>query len=199
MKRVALIFLFAFAACDLSGAPGKGVLVLQTGSDWCVSGERVRKSFESSEFRSGIGSGWELLVYDDMDSPTDEVKAKNAKIKDFVVRTKRFPAITCYSTDGKRRVFAQIENIPIGITPEKLALVIGRAVARKNKAQSLFEKAKSAKDESAADMYGQGFRLLASMMGPFHFNELTKGKSAWSDEWNALASLDTDDKYGWVI
>ncbi len=189
---------FAAVSFVLLGGPGKGILVLQTGSDWCVSGEQVRKSFESREFKSALGGGWELMVYDDMDNPTDSVKAKNAEMKDFIVRTKRFPAITCYDTENGRRIFAQIENVPGNLTAEKLSVVIGRAIARKNKATTLFKKAKSEKDEAAADMYGQGFDLLASMMGTFHFQELTKGKSAWSEEWTALAALDSGDRYGWV-
>ena len=57
------------AACGLAGAAsgadptveqalraGKGVLVLQVGSDWCVSGEDVRKTFESDAFRRAVGS-----------------------------------------------------------------------------------------------------------------------------------------------
>ena len=39
----------------LAARAGKGVLVLQTGSDWCVSGEKVRRVFESAEFRREVG------------------------------------------------------------------------------------------------------------------------------------------------
>ena len=51
----AMAFLPTSAAGDaLPG--GKGMLILQVGSDWCVSGEDVRKVFESDEFRRAVGS-----------------------------------------------------------------------------------------------------------------------------------------------
>ena len=177
---------------------GKGILVLQTGSDWCVSGERVRKVFESSEFRRMAGGKYVTAVYDDMDSPTEEAKAANALVKNILVRTKRFPAITCYAPGQTPRVFAQIENVPADVTPEKLAKAVARLAARKDQAEALFKKAASESGEKAADMYGEGFDLLAAMMGPFHFGELTKGKCAWSREWGELAKLDAEDTFGWL-
>ena len=62
--RLVLVFSLTFGASLFAADPkvdvqaaraGKGVLVLQTGSDWCVSGEQVRKVFESSEFRRAVG------------------------------------------------------------------------------------------------------------------------------------------------
>jgi hypothetical protein len=51
MKRIALAMMFVLAAalvaclpCVVHGARG-GMIVLQTGSDWCESGEDVRKVF----------------------------------------------------------------------------------------------------------------------------------------------------------
>lgn len=178
--------------------PGKGALVLQTGSDWCVSGEQLRKVFESSAFKSAVGSGYELYVYDDMDNPTDAAKAKNAQVSDFLIRTKRFPAITCYTPSPKLQVFAQIENISGSVTADALAKAIAKAAARKDKAESLFKKAAASKGEAAADLYGQGFDLMASLMGPFHFNDLTTGKRGWNEQWDALMTLDAGDRYGWI-
>ena len=177
---------------------GKGILVLQTGSDWCVSGERVRKVFDSAEFKRAAGGKYVLAVFDDMDSPTDEAKAANALVENVLIRTKRFPAITCYAPGPSPRVFAQIENVPGDVTPEKLAKVVAKLAARKDQAEALFKKAASERGEKAADMYGEGFDLLAAMMGPFHFGELTKGKCAWSHEWGELAKLDADDSLGWL-
>ncbi|MBP5791335.1 MAG: hypothetical protein J6W80_03660, partial [Kiritimatiellae bacterium] len=55
------------------------------------------------------------------------------------------------------------------------------------------------KGKESADLYGQGFDMLASMMGPFHFKELTsKGAHGWRKEWEELENLDAGDKYGWL-
>ena len=182
----------------LAAQAQKGVLVLQVGSDWCVSGENVRKAFESREFKKTVGGKYVLAVYDEMESPTDAVKAKNALVKDILIRTKRFPALTCYAPGKPPRVFAQIENIPGNVTPEKLARAIARVEARKDRAEALFQKAASAKGDAAADLYGEGFDLLAPMMGTFHQNELKKGKAAWTKEWEELKKLDAGDRLGWV-
>ena len=177
---------------------GKGILVLQTGSDWCVSGEKVRKAFESPAFAKAVGSKYELAVYDEMESPTDEVKQKNAPVSEVLIRTKRFPAITCYAPGKKPRVFAQIENVPYDVTPETLAKAIAKVAAKKDKAEALFKSASTRKGEAAADMYGEGFDLLASMMGPFHFKELTTGKWSWGEAWEKLSKLDEGDGFGWL-
>lgn len=182
----------------LAAQTQKGVLVLQVGSDWCVSGENVCKAFESREFKKAVGGKYVLAVYDEMDSPTDAVKAKNEQVKSLLIRTKRFPALTCYAPGKPPRVFAQIENIPGSVTPEKLARAIARLEARKDKAEQLFREAASAKGDAAANLYGEGFDLLAPMMGIFHQNELKKGKTAWTKEWEALRKLDAGDRFGWV-
>ena len=177
---------------------GKGILVLQTGSDWCVSGEKVRKVFENPAFAKAVGPKYVLAVHDEMENPTDEVKKANEAAAGILIRTKRFPAITCYAPGKKPRVFAQIENVPQDVTPETLAKAVAKVSAKKDKAEALFKSAASKKGEAAADMYGEGFDLLASMMGPFHFRELTDGKWAWSEEWGKLSALDEGDKFGWL-
>ena len=182
----------------LAARAGKGVLVLQTGSDWCVSGEQVRKVFESSEFRRAAGSKYLFAVHDEMEEPTDAVKESNAAVSDILVRTKRFPAITCYAPGTPLRVFAQLENVPGNVTAEKLAELVAKVSARKNQAEALFKKASSQKGEKAADLYGAAFDLLFPLMGTFHRDELTKGKCAWADEWKALSALDANDSLGWV-
>ena len=139
--RLVLVFSLTFGASLFAADPkvdvqaaraGKGVLVLQTGSDWCVSGEQVRKVFESSEFRRAVGSKYILAVYDEMEEPTDAVKESNALVSEILVRTKRFPAITCYAPGTRLRVFAQVENVPGDITAEKLAELVSKLSARKN-------------------------------------------------------------------
>ena len=180
----------------------KGVLILQCGSDWCVSGESVRGVFESTAFKKGkVAQKYALATYDEMDNPTPAAKAKNEDCKSLLIRTKRFPAITCYTPEMK--VFAQIENVPYDVDVESLSRAIARVTKRKDEAEALFKKAATLKGEEAADAYGQGFDILAAMMTSknltsFHFNELTTGKHGWRKEWDALTRLDAGDRYGWL-
>lgn len=184
---------------------GKGALVLQCGSDWCVSGESVRKAFESNDFQrfmraKGLESQYVLGVYDDMDNITDAVRAANERVSPILIRTKRFPAITCYALNGKDLcVFAQVENVPMSATGEKLGKAIANLTKKKDEAVALFRKAeKTSAPEEAADLYGRGFDILAKLMGPFHFQELTSGKCGWRKEWDALVKLDAGDRFGWL-
>ena len=73
--RFLLAVLVAAASEALFAAPsildraadvGKGVIILQAGSDWCVSGEDVRKVFEGDVFRRSVGSKYLFAVYDDI-------------------------------------------------------------------------------------------------------------------------------------
>ena len=154
--------------------------------------------FEGAEFRRALGSKYLFATYDEMETPTEEAKSANAAVSDILVRTKRFPAITCYAPGKKLRVFAQIENVPGDVTAEKLAKVIAKYTERKDRAEALFKKAASEKGAKAADLYGEAFDMLFPMMGTFHRDELWKGKCAWSHEWEALSSLDSNDSLGWV-
>ncbi len=193
---------FACAACEAvtleseAQRGAKGALVLQVGSDWCVSGEKIRKAFESPEFKRVAASKFALGIYDDMDEPTPAVKAKNEDVKSLLVRTKRFPALTCYSPAMK--IYAQIENIPQSVGGERLAKAVLKQTKKREMAEALFKKAASAKGEEAADCYGRAFDILASMMGPFHFKELTTGPHGWTKEWGELVKLDAGDRYGWL-
>ena len=88
------VAVFAIALTALSALPslagGKGLLVLQCGSDWCVSGEDVRKVFEGSEFRKLLAGKYELAVYDDMEDPPPKVKAENERLARWRVASRRF-------------------------------------------------------------------------------------------------------------
>ena len=112
---------------DRAADEGKGILILQAGSDWCVSGEDVRKVFEGDVFRRSVGSKYLFAVYDDMDAPDAKTAAANETLKPAVIRSKRFPAITCV-TPPPARFFAQFENLPRTITAEKLADMVNKAV-----------------------------------------------------------------------
>ena len=129
---VAMAFLPSLAAGDaLPG--GKGMLVLQVGSDWCISGEDVRKVFESDELRRAVGSKFTFAVYDDMDAPDDKTVSANEALRARIVRTKRFPAITCISSSA--HFFAQLENLPRDITAAKLAADILEAARKAQEAE----------------------------------------------------------------
>ncbi len=206
MKRVGAAAAAALLACQAAVAvqtldaeamrAAKGALVLQVGSDWCVSGEEVRKAFESAEFKRLVGAKFVLGVYDDMDRPTPAVTAKNEAVKPLLIRTKRFPAITCFAPGMK--VYAQIENIPQSVTGEKLAKAVLKQTKKCEMAEALFKKAAAAKGEAAADLYGRAFDILAPMMGPFHFKELSSGGHGWRTEWDELVKLDAGDRFGWL-
>ncbi len=191
--------LAAFAICALvplsALCGGKNCLVLQCGSDWCVSGEDVRKVFTSAEFRKELGGGYQLSVYDDMENPTPKVKSANAKIERLRVESRRFPAISCV-TDEPHRLFALIENIPYDITPKELAELVLNAVNARKEAEKLFKKGRG-KNKDAADALGRGFVLLESQVGEFGWKLLREGKFAWKEQWEHLKEIDADDRYGW--
>lgn len=197
-NRVLTMTRCAFAAALLLiSAPlaGKDMIILQCGSDWCVSGEDVRKVFLSPEFRKATLGRYDLLVYDDMENPTEKVKEANRKIERLLVKSKRFPAITCL-TEAPRRFFAQIENIPFDITAEELAEILDDAVKTKRKAENHFKRG-GGKSAKSADDTGRGFELLESQVGELNVSALFEGPLAWTEQWEHLKKIDADDKYGW--
>lgn len=186
-----------FCAVSSAFADGRGLLVLQVGSDWCESGECVRRVFEGSDFRRALGDRFDFAVYDDMDNPSEAVKAANEKLAKLRVETKRFPAITCL-TQEPRRFFAQIENIPFDVSARALAEQVLAATDVKDKAAALFASAKSEKDEKrSADAIGRALAMLAAQVGEFNAKSLREGDLAWKDEWSALVRLDKGDRFGW--
>ncbi len=174
----------------------KHLLVLQVGSDWCESGDYVKRIFESEEFRRAFNGRFEFAIYDDMDFPTPEVKARNEQLAGYFVPSKRFPAITCVSANP-RRVFGQIENIPWNITQRELLLKISRCYKAKKEADIYFEKAKGQTDAAlAADSYGKAFELLCAQVGELNERYLTTGGLAYTNEWDAVLKLDAEGKFG---
>ena len=192
---------FAVPPADLASRQNKGILVLHVGSDWCVSGDDVRKVFLSPEFKGSVGKNYVLAVYDDMDRPTEKVKESNREIEPVRVPTRRYPAITCI-TPRENKFFAQIENIPRNVTPAKLASAVKKVTVQKDKAEALFRKAEAlskTNPQDAVDAYGRGFDILIKQAGDFTADRVYKGKLAYEKEWNALRELDKGDKYGWVL
>ena len=200
----ALLAAPAFAASDVlsqASRADKGILVLQVGSDWCVSGEDVRKAFESDAFRRAVGSKFVLAVHDEKERMDDATKAANKLVAPALVKTKRFPALTLV-TPQPFRFYAQIENIPSTVTGEKLAAAVKMLTKRKDEAEALFKKgaslAAARKDSEAADAYGAAFDILERQVGDFNAAQLRKGSLAYAYEWKALSDLDAGDRVGWV-
>ena len=180
-----------------ANAGGKGMLILQCGSDWCESGEFVRQAFKSQEFRKALGGRFELAVYDEMENPTPKVKAENEKLDSLRVPTVRFPAITCL-TGEPHRLFAQLENIPYDVTPKSLAEMVDVAVKNKDEVESLFKHGRG-RGQSPADALGRGFEILESQVGEFDRGRLFEGSLAWEEQWTHLQEIDADDRYGWRL
>ena len=200
MNSFASEFAAALAALVVSTAPAqgaqKGLLVLQCGSDWCESGEDVRKVFESDAFRKSLGGRFDFAVYDDMDEPTEKVKAENGRLEGLRVESRRFPAITCL-TGEPRRFFAQIENIPYDVKAADLADGILAAAKAKDEAESLFKKGDVKDPKKLAAAYGRAFSLMAEHTGEHLEKRLREGNVAWKDKWDALAKADADNRFGW--
>ena len=200
MNSFASKFAAALAALVVSTAQAqgaqKGLLVLQCGSDWCESGEDVRKVFESDAFRKSLGGCFDFAVYDDMDEPTEKVKAENGRLEGLRVESRRFPAITCL-TGEPRRFFAQIENIPYDVKAADLADGILAAAKAKDEAESLFKKGDVKDPKKLAAAYGRAFSLMAEHTGEHLEKRLREGNVAWKDKWDALAKADADNRFGW--
>ena len=138
----------AVSPVDSALRQNKGILVLHVGSDWCVSGEDVRRVFESAEFRRLLGGRYEFAVYDNMDSPTPEVTEANKKLDASIVQSKRYPAITCL-TGEPRRFFGQLENIPFVVSAKDLAEQIAACAKMKDAALECFDRAKKSTEDGA--------------------------------------------------
>lgn len=201
LNRVALAAALALCTSAVAAPAGnaKGLLVLQVGSDWCVSGEDVRKVFESAAFRRAVGSKYAFAVYDDMDAPDPKTTAANEALKGSVVRTKRFPALTCVSPPPAR-FFAQLENLPRNVTAERLAAAVLKAAKNRDEAEKLFRKGDSLRDREpsdSADAYGEAFDILERQVGEFNAKALREGPLAYAGEWAALCDIDYGDRFGW--
>lgn len=176
---------------------GKGALVLQVGSDWCVAGERMRKAFESEEFRKLAGDEFVLGVYDEMENPTPEVLKANERVKGLVKHVKWFPGILIYSPSMK---FVEVWNyFPQDHDAAWLYRCLHRRYERCLEAEADFKRAAAVQGEEAADLYGQGFYRLIGRLSKSAAKEFLTGEHGWGKEWEALCKLDEDDKYGWVM
>ena len=198
MKNV-VIAMVAVLAAGLSRA-NEGRIVLQTGSDWCESGEDVRKVFESPAFRRIIRrGGYDLAVYDDMERPTPKVAAANKSLEKSFIRSSRLPAISFLSPQPQR-FFALIENIPYDITPQELARQVNDALASRKEAEAMFKQGARLRmrdPEGAAAAYGAGFEILAAHAGDLNESRTRKGPFAYEEELQMLMKLDAGNRFGW--
>ena len=186
----------------LAMGAGNGLILLHVGSDWCESGEHVRKVFESQTFRRMVRhGGFKMAVYDDMENPTPKVQTANAKLRDLRVEAKRFPAIT-FVSPAPHRYFAQIDNIPFDITAQELAGKVEAALSARKDAETLFRtgaRLRKSDPKGAADAYGRAFEILSAQTGVLNEQRLFKGNFAYKDEWQELMNLDGSDRYGWKM
>ena len=198
------LFALAFAFCAFAAhGAGGGAIVLQVGSDWCESGEDVRKTFKSPAFRRIVRSGgFDLAVYDDMESPTPRVASANKALERVRVPSCRYPAISLVSS-SPHRLFGLIENIPFDVEPEILARQINAAIAAHKEAEAQFRlggrMVKANKPQEAADAYGRGFEILSDHVGELERKRLRVGRFAYVKEWQELVRLDKDNRYGWKM
>lgn len=182
---------------------GKGAIILQVGSDWCVAGEEVRKVFESEKFRQAVGDKFVLGVYDEMENPTQEVLKANERVKSLLVRTKYFPALTVYSPSMK--FVGGWSYFPQDFEADWLYVNVLKLVYERGlKFEAEFKKAASADGEEAADMYGHAFDLVFRKMKNvvslnFFFENIITGDHGWKEEWEAFCKLNEGDKHGWLI
>lgn len=96
---------FGAAAPDLkaeAAREGKPCMVLCVGADWCVSGESVRRVYDSPEFRRALRGRWLFGVHDVWESsPPESVAAENARVKSLDIGTSRFPALMLFNSRGE--------------------------------------------------------------------------------------------------
>lgn len=134
-------------------AESRGALsgvVLAVGGDWCVSGEQVRRTYESREFRSILGAEFLFGIWDRREKPGDAAWADACEfLRGLDCGTRRFPAIFLY--DGKGRRTGVAENLPARISPADLAACVQRLRAGQREADRLF----------AERRFGEGLELLS--------------------------------------
>ena len=137
---------------------GKGVIILQVGSDWCVAGEKVRKVFESEEFRKKVAEKFVLAVYDEAENISKETAKANERTQSLLMRTQCFPAMTCYTPAMK--ISAHHFCISQDITADNLAAYAQTALASGKEIERLSAEAGKASGEAAANLYGQIFDMF---------------------------------------
>lgn len=171
----------------------KPSMVLYIGSDWCVSGNCVRRVFESPAFRDQFKGRWLFGVHDQWDGPCPAaVSNENARVQSLQIGVKRYPALCLF--DAKGQMFACLENLPYSVKAKGLA---ARVVARndvRRKAEACF----------AAKKYGAGLDLISAQVSDFFQTRRRRGKTEWTtvsytNAWQALNAADPEDKEGWRL
>ena len=80
----------------------KPCMVLCVGGDWCVSGEKVRGVYDSTDFRKAFGGRWLFGVRDAREAPPPAgVSNENARVKSLDTGTSRYPALILFNSRGE--------------------------------------------------------------------------------------------------
>ena len=169
------VLLCVAAACSVVRIACGETLVLCSGEEWCVAGERVRKTCESPAFAAALGNRFQLIP---------EEKAEG-----FVCETRRYPALFVF--DEQRRPLARFENIPHDISAAALADLVRTAQRDAAEAIRLLE----------SKEFGRGFEILRKL-NPGLFARVGKKKEwtavGFEDEFTAMCAADPDDREGYV-
>ena len=168
---------------------GRPALVLCVGGDWCVSGEKVRKTYTSPAFKSALGGRWLFGVRDQWEGPAPAaVSNENARVKSLETDTNRYPALFLFNKEGEP--VGRLENLPHDITPSALARQVAAADAVRAAAEADF----------ARGAYGEGFDRLKDQVPNLFRNDRKQGwlTRAYPQAWSALRAADPADKEGWL-
>ncbi len=168
----------------------KPCMVLCVGSDWCISGEAVRRTFTSDAFRKALKGPWLFGVRNAWDHPCPAaVSNENARVKSLPTATDRYPALFLFDEKGEK--FAGLENLPFDLTGTGLAARVAACVAVRDQARGHF----------AAGRYGEGLDLLRSQV-PHFLSKQRKNQmvlAAGAAEWAKMRGADPEDKEGWCL
>jgi len=164
-------------------------MVLCVGSDWCVSGEKVRTTFDSAAFRTALGKRWLRGVRDHREAPgTEAINNENSRVKSLYTNTHRYPALFLFNEAGEP--VGCFENIPQDITAAELAKEVAKREAGWKECEALIKKGQ----------VGEGFDKLKDQMPGVFYHDRKQGwcSRTLPKEFAKLRASDPEDKEGWI-
>ncbi len=153
-------------ALDIAQSSHRDIAVLLYGSDWCVSGEHIRKNvWNNAAFASALGSDFVLTGIDYPDNPPQEpaYKALQKANSAFKCSTKNYPAI--FVLDSKGRICGKREGLPINITMADMVKIIKGFRAIRVKRDNFWRQAEVAKGLTRARLLGGGLDVMRLGLG----------------------------------